>query len=262
MNQVGDLNKLHDEYFSKGLRVIAISDEPAGTIKSKLIEGKGAKYWVGSDPGKEMLRIFGGGGIPHAYLIDATGTIVKDGHAGSMDFQSLLADTFDPALGRDLHASLKALQKLYEKGEVGKAWVGAEQPAAGADDAARDAQFLRERAVAYAEWRKMLLEKAIEAKDYGAASDDLEQIPKMFAGMEVATWALEKRKALDADAEVAKEMKAFDGLAKARALEAKAEGKAKKLGPARVAYKSVVKKYPGTKAAEMAQKSLDALPPD
>lgn len=260
MNQVGHLNELHAKYYDKGLRIVAISNESPGVVKSKLIDGAGAKYWVGVDPGGAMLRAFGGGGIPHAYLVDATGTIVANGSPTQLQFEPLLADAFDPALGRDLHPSLKALETLYEKGEVGAAWAGAAKAAAAGDEAARDAQFLRERAAAYAAWRKRLVEKALEARDFAAAMEELEALPKTFAGMEVATWAGAKAKELAADPVAAKEIAAAQALVKARALEAKAEGKAKKLGPARGAYKAILKKYPGTKAAEQAQAALAALP--
>jgi uncharacterized protein (DUF1501 family) len=260
MSQVGHLNELHDKYYDKGLRIIAISNESPGVVKSKLIEGARARYWVGADPSGSMLRAFGGGGIPHAYLVDASGTIVANGYPTQLQFEPLLADAFDPALGRDLHPSLKALQKLYEKGEVGKAWAAAEKPASAGDDAARDARFLREKAEAYGAWRKRLVEKALEAKDYVTAAEDLEEISRSFAGMEVGAFASAKAKELAADEVAAKEVAAAQALRKARALEAKAEGKPRKLGAARNAYKAILQKYPGTKAAQLAQKALAALP--
>ena len=58
MAQVGHLNDLQEKYFDKGLRVVAISDEPLGLIEKKMLEEKGAKYWIGSNPGKSSMGNF------------------------------------------------------------------------------------------------------------------------------------------------------------------------------------------------------------
>jgi hypothetical protein len=260
---VGHLNELHDKYFEKGLRIVAISDEPLNKIKAVMVEELGARFWMGSDPGRETMAPFGGGGIPHAYLLDASGKVVADLHPGNLQesqIEELLAKAFDPALGRELHKSLAPLVKEYEKGAYGKAWSGAGR-SAGAEDAAlaADAAFLREKCEAAAAHRKQLAEGAIADKSYGDALDDLASIAKDFAGMEAATWAAAKQKELAQDPAIGNEIKAWEAYAKAGEKEREAEGKEKKLGPARNAYKAIVKKYPGTRAAELAQKALARL---
>ncbi|MHC4547499.1 MAG: thioredoxin domain-containing protein [Planctomycetota bacterium] len=263
MDQVGHLNQLHEKYFDQGLRVIAISPEPMGTLESQL---GNARYWIGSDPGRNTSSQFltgRGGGIPHAYLVDALGKIVSDLHPARLQesqIEELLADAFAPDLGRELHPSLKSLVKLYEKGQYGKAWTGAARLVAHDNREVRaDALYLRERTEACAGFHRKLVESGIQRKDYPTVYGDLKEVSKVFAGMEVAKWAAETKRKLDAEPAVAREVKAWKALRKAQAKEEKAGGRAKKLGSARTAYKSIMKKYPGTRAAEVAAKALRRL---
>ena len=77
--------------------------------------------------------------------------------------------------------------------------------------------------------------------------------------MELADWAQDTKKKLDADPAVANERKAWAAFLKAQAQERKAEGKEKKLKPAISAYKKIVKKYPGTRAGALAADALARL---
>jgi len=262
MAQVGHLTQLHEKYFDKGLRIIAISKESAGLIQSKVVEEKGGKYWMASDPSGDYWANFadGGVGIPHAYVVDARGKVVGEGVPGEGRIEELLAAAFDPALGRDVHGMLKSAAKLYEKGQVGKAWSAAERYAEHEDrEVKADALYIRERAEAYAAWMRKMVEGAIEDKDYAQAVDDLETMPKTFDGMEAAQWAAETAKKLDADPEVATELKAWKDYEKARDKEMRAEGNEKKLKPAITAYERLAKKYPGTRAANLAEEAVKRL---
>ena len=262
MNQVGDLNNLHKKYYDRGFRVVAVTAENTGIVNSKLIEGKGAKYWVASDPGRATLRRFSVGsvGIPHMYLIDATGKVVGEGKPGAAQIEKLLEQVFLPELGRDLHAKLKGAVKMYDKGQIGKAWAAVAKLAAGEDRTlAEDAKFLRTKAEAYGAHMKKLVESGIADKDFDMVYDDIKAIGKDFAGMDVATWVAAKKKELDADADVKNEMSAMKSLKKAAGHEEKAGDKAKKMGPAIKGYKKVVKKYAGTRAAKMAEDALGRL---
>ncbi|MHC5050323.1 MAG: TlpA family protein disulfide reductase [Planctomycetota bacterium] len=262
MRQVGHLNELHRKYFDKGLRIIAITAESLGTVESKM-KDPAPEFWIGSDPGRATQSQFKagkGGGIPHAYLIDATGKVVSDMHPASLkeqQIEELLKDAFDPSLRPDLHGSLKSLVKQYNSGQYGKAWAGAARLLEQGDRVVTaDAEHLREKAEACAAFRRKLVESGVKAKDYLTVYDDLADLSKNFAGMEVATWAADMKKKLDGDPAVALEVKAWKALRKAQAKERKAEGKAKKLGPARTAYKRLVKKYEGTAAAQKAGEAL------
>ncbi len=264
MNQVGHLEELNKKYYDKGLRIIAVSNESIGLLQAQVVEARGGNYWIASDPERATVAGYitpGRRGIPHAYLIDATGTVVSEGVPDSGRIEQLLEGVFDPALGRDLHKSLKAAVKSYEKGDYGKAHAAAARYLENEDRViSSDATFLQERCVACANFNKGLVEGGIKQKDFTTVYTDLKMISKKFAGMEIAQWAAAKKKELDGSADVATEMKAWKALKKARSKEAGAKGKAKKMGPARKAYKSIVKKYPRTRAAKMAEEALKSLP--
>ena len=264
MNQVGHLEELNKKYFDKGLRIIAVSAEPIGLLQAQVVENRGGKYWIASDPDRATVAGYispGKRGIPHAYLIDATGTVVSEGVPDSGRIEQLLEGVFDPSLGRELDKSLKAAVKSYKKGDYGKAHAAAARQVENENRViSSDAAYLQERCVACADFHKGLVESGIKQKDFTTVYDDLKMISKKFAGMEAAPWAAAKKKELDGSAEVKTEMKASKALRKARSKEAGAKGKAKKMGPARNAYKSIVKKYPGTRAAKMAEEALKSLP--
>ncbi len=116
-----------------------------------------------------------------------------------------------------------------------------------------------EKSEAYAKYTQGLIEGSIKGKDYNTAYNDLAAIAKTFAGMPVVQWSKDKKKALDGDEAVKNEMKAWKSLKKAMKVEEKAGGKQKKLGPAIKKYRSLAKKYPGTRAADMAEKALQRL---
>jgi len=260
MKQVGHLSELNDKYFDKGLRIVAISNEAMGTIKSKMGE---ATYWIGSDPSSSMLAAFGGGGIPHGYLVDANGTIVSDFHPGNLQdtqIENLLQGVFDESLGRELDGRLKGAVKCYEQGQYGKAYAAAARYVEDEDATLKaDAQYLRSRVEDCAAFRKKMVEQGIAAQDYVMVYDDLEAIGKDFDGLEIEGWAAETKKKLDADDQVSLELKGWKAYQKAQEREIKAGGKERKLGPVKSAYKSIAKKYPGTRAGKMAEEALSRL---
>ncbi len=263
MGQVGHLKELTEKYYDKGFRVVAVSKEGASLLESKMIEEKEVNYWIASDPsGSTMKRFTQAGriGIPHAYLVDATGTVVSEGFPNDQQIENLLEAVFNPELDRELNPALKSVVKTYNKGQIGKAWTAAAKFLENEDRAiSSDAAYIREKSEAYAKYTQGLIEGSIKGKDYNTAYNDLAAIAKKFAGMPVVQWSKEKKKALDGDAAVKNEMKAWKSLVKAMKVEEKAGGKQKKLGPAIKKYRSLAKKYPGTRAADMAEKALKRL---
>jgi len=263
MAQVVHLNELQEKYYDQGLRIIAITKEPTGTIESALLEAREAKYWVGSDPGGESMKQFtspGSVGIPHAYLVDASGKVVSEGVPSEQQIEKLLEGAFDAALGKDLHRSLGGAVKSYGKGQIGAAWAASgrfvEDEKRGL---AADAAFLREKAQSYAKFVRGLAESGIESKDFGTAMDDLGWLQKDFAGMEAAAWAKTKLAELKADPAVKNELSGMKALRKAQARELDAGGKEKKLKGVVSAYRKVVKKFAGTRAAVEAEAAVKRL---
>ena len=151
--------------------------------------------------------------------------------------------------------------KSYEKGDYGKAYAAAAKSLEKEDATlVADAQYLRKRCEEVAAFQQKLIESSIEAKEFSEVFAELKVVPKAFAGMEFATWAAAKKKELEADDTVKVELKAWKAYEKAQKKQAAAKGKRKKMGPARKAYQSVIKKYPGSRAAKMAESALKSLP--
>jgi hypothetical protein len=88
---VPHLQKLSDAYRSRGFTVVAVSDETTSKIEPYLRQ-QGISYGVARAPG--VLRTFGGDGYPSAWLIDASGRVVWEGHP-----MALSATTIEPLLG-------------------------------------------------------------------------------------------------------------------------------------------------------------------
>ncbi|MEM8882692.1 MAG: redoxin domain-containing protein [Planctomycetota bacterium] len=168
MQQVGHLQKLHEKYFDKGLRVIAISSESIGTIKGAVTDDRGGLYWLASDPSRETVGRYsnpGGLTIPRTYLIDATGKVVSDGMPNESRIQELLEGVLDTRVGKTLHKSLNGAVKAFEKGDYGKAYKAAGKMTEKEDAAlVADAQYLRERCVAVADFSKKLIESSAADK--------------------------------------------------------------------------------------------------
>ncbi|NJN14580.1 MAG: hypothetical protein HC813_02855 [Planctomycetes bacterium] len=195
---MGHLSELHRKYFDRGLRIIGISDEPEGLLQSKVVEERSGSFWIGSDPGGETVAGFiepGRRGIPHSYIVNASGVVVGEGIPDEATLEKLLGETFDVQLGRELAPQLKSLVRHYEKGSIGSAWSGSERYLADEDrTVAADAEFLRGKCEAYANFLRKLVEEGIAGKSYNVVFDDLKTLRKDFSGMEVSDWPRRRRR--------------------------------------------------------------------
>jgi len=77
------LNELHAKYKDRGLVIMGVTDEPSGVIR-KFQRDTPMDYAVGTDSGGRLNKEMGVEGIPHAFLADASGKIVWDGHPMSL----------------------------------------------------------------------------------------------------------------------------------------------------------------------------------
>jgi len=118
--------KVWEEYAPKGLTILALSDEASGTVE-KHIEEHGMTYPIGT--GAQSGGAYGVSGIPAAFLIDHTGTIIWQGHPGGGGWEGMLDGALEnAALLSDQWeipsppALLKKAAALAGKGEMGKAW--------------------------------------------------------------------------------------------------------------------------------------------
>lgn len=121
------LNELQAQFGGKGLTILGVTSESKKDTEP-WIEEKGVTYPWGYDEGGEMSKGFGVSGIPAAFLIDAGGRIVWQGHPASLregTIEDALKDSYK-ALTRDWPKSAKAVGKALTKGDLGDALAKAE----------------------------------------------------------------------------------------------------------------------------------------
>jgi len=73
--EMPDLQALFDKYKSKGLIVLAISDEAEAKVKP-FIQAQGITYPVMLDPGRKVNELFQVDGIPKSFVYDRDGKLV------------------------------------------------------------------------------------------------------------------------------------------------------------------------------------------
>lgn len=73
------LNELYAKYRDRGLVIVGITNEDRPTVE-KFLKGLPIKYAVAFDEGGKMGEYFRVRGIPHAFLVNADGKIVWQGH--------------------------------------------------------------------------------------------------------------------------------------------------------------------------------------
>jgi len=83
VKNIPHLNELHQKYKDQGLVIIGITDESLKTIRHFMRDNP-MHYAVAIDAKDELSKVFGIKGIPHALLVDPSGTIVWEGHPSSL----------------------------------------------------------------------------------------------------------------------------------------------------------------------------------
>jgi len=97
---VPHVNEIQEAWGPKGLSVIGVTDEPASLTES-WIETHGAAYAYAYDKGSQLARFFDVSSIPRAVIVDASGTVIFNGHPGQID-DALLAKAVQGALQKPL----------------------------------------------------------------------------------------------------------------------------------------------------------------
>ena len=114
------LTEMQKKYADKDVIFIGISAEPAEKIKEYLLEiGDQLDYAVAADRGQATIRMYFGGvhntEIPHAFVIDKTGTLVWHGHPMSgldKTIAGVLDGTYDIDTGKRMERA-RNLKTLY-----------------------------------------------------------------------------------------------------------------------------------------------------
>ena len=240
--------------------MLALSAEEEGKL-DPFVASKGINYSVGVGG---RWNGWGSGGIPHAYLVAPDGTVAWEGHPASLkdgQIEDLLRKVQKFYL-RPVAPELKQAAAAFKKGKLVTAKALAKQATevGRLDDTVKtDAEYVIARVdELLATWKKQV-EMAEASASYNDAYDVLDMIKKHFAGSEDAKWAVEKKKALKADPEVKRELKAQKSLHKLFEEGEKAAKNSKKRAALIKKVEKFVNKWEGTKTAKRAESFLDSL---
>lgn len=237
----------------RGLTVIGVTDESEAKVQPYL-EKNGVDYLIALG-GAEGYRTKG---IPHAWLVDASGTVVWEGHPASLKSEQIegylkdvrLTPSFD-----DLPEGLAKAAKSLNKGDFGKGWSALEKkledPGVGSE-----AQAAIDEIKAYGQRKLDLVDRYADGGSYTAGMDLLAALSKKWRGTEIGDAAKAKSKEWKRDKTIKAELAGEKILAKAEAL-----ARAKNPAAAAKLARSVANgsKYAGTTCQARAQKMLDKL---
>jgi thiol-disulfide isomerase/thioredoxin len=97
---VPHVNEIQNAWGPKGLSVIGVTDE-AASLTEPWISAHKAEYAYAYDKGGKLSRHFGVNSIPRAVIVDASGTVLFNGHPAQVD-EALLARAVSGALPKPL----------------------------------------------------------------------------------------------------------------------------------------------------------------
>lgn len=243
--------------------MLALSYEDPGQVADYVERlGIGLRVAAGTSKTNELYAVRG---YPTSVLVDPNGEIVWRGHPMQLTHSAVekaLEDAEEPAeneflafrLGRELGRALQPAQAAAARGELGKALQLA--VAVRADDAAskndrEDAANL----ITALEGHVALLDgqatERIEARDALRAVQVLDGLADALRDEPAGKAARERLKGLEKDEDFARELAAAEALADARAV-------LQRNGPKRAKSRleRIVKSWPGTRAAEEAERYL------
>lgn len=248
---MGHLNKLHEEYASKGLVVLGVSNEDAGKVEGWVSE-HGADFPIIVEE-SDSAEAYGSSGFPSSFIVGSDGNIAWSGHPGSIkedQIEELLTSVvYFPDLPKALNSVRKALSKgkyASAHGLLTKAIDGGKLTEEEADIATK----MRDWIDAGADGAMTSAAKKIDSEDYYSAWKTYDRVAKEYKGLAVAARAKDLAKAMLKN----KEQKLEIGAGKKFA---KIKKKLRDLSPKKAvaALKALTgKKYGDTKAGKEATK--------
>jgi hypothetical protein len=252
---------VHEEFSDDGLVVLALSNEAL-----KLVEPYADKhdlpFFVGA--GSTSQKDYGVEGIPHSYLITPDGNVAWHGHPGGLSKGTIKKALkgarkskggFLPVqLQTEEGAKPTRAEKLAADGELAKALADVEatlaDPKATSDDTAK-ATATKEALTKHVDGLFTTAETLVKNRDIARAMSLYDTLAKEFMGSERGTRAKTRRDEIAGDTKLMTEVEAAKELDKI-----KASIREIGLGKSRGKLEALVKKYPGTKAADRAKALL------
>jgi hypothetical protein len=249
---VPHLNELNKSFREKGFEIVAVSDEAVGKIE-EFIKSKSPTYGIVN--AKDVLKTYGGRGYPSAWVLDADGKCIWEGHPNNIKDEMVEEWVKGLAPGKitkEVQKQLKPAVDAYNKGQFGKAFEAVAEHLTSEDEKVKaDAEYVN----GVIEKRKAAGEA--KAKKFRDAGDLVKLLPvleeeaKGWEGSEYGKTCGEEAKTVKASKEYKLCVKAADAWAK---LEPKlvdlADDKAVK------ALEKFIKDYPNTPQAKLAEEKL------
>lgn len=216
----------------------------------KWIADKGAKYPYAYDKGGKIKSFFRISGIPHAVLIDPTGTVVWRGHPGSLA-DGTIEQHLDGALELPLWKwpePAKKARQAVQKRQYAKAL---EEARALGEDGAKYATAIE----AVVKGKAASLDKAAKSADWFTVEERGKELEKELAGLP----ELEQIKAVLAQLKSDKQAQAV--LAAQKEVRKLMSGKIKKGDIPKIEkkLKEISAEFPGSGASRDAEKALTEL---
>lgn len=230
---------MQEKFGPKGLSILAVTDEgESDTVK--WIQNKGAQYAYAYDKGGKLSRYFNVQGIPHAVLIDATGTVAWKGHPAALEEKTLEA-ALAGALPKPLYdwsPAAKGVKSAFQKRAYKSAIEQAEKLPEG-EGGAEIAKAIRTLVTSRVE----NLQSAYERGDFLAARNNATELSKDLAGLPELEAATKVLADLAANKDAANVIKGQEKVAKIRA---SGLSKRKEVEAAVESLQKLVKEHSGT----------------
>lgn len=262
MKALPSVNALYNEHKDKGLHVFLVYAQ--GHSREETEKFLAARNITVPCPHGDAN--FGGyrngwSGLPYAFVIGPDGKVAWEGRSGyAAVVNKELARIKYPGLGKlEVVKELEKAAVKFGAGDFAGARIDAEKAKekdADKEAIVADADWIIARVDAKAASLRKRVDETKAAKRYHETVAALEDLSgKGFKGMEVATAAAEELKELKKDKEVAKELKAWDALAKT----VESNKKVKDVGTQRTNLNTFAKKNEGTAAGDEARRMAEEL---
>lgn len=262
MGMVPKLVKVHEKYASKGLAIVAVSNEPKGTLDT-FSKSKSVNYRIGVDTTGAVWKAYPGRGVPRAWLIGPDGKIVFQGHPAGITDEMIETQlkAIEALKLRDVDVALAPAKTDYEKKSYGAAYAKASKALKdekAAEKVKTDAQYISDKIKEKGDAAVASVDELAAAEKYADALKRAVSIQQQFKGTEWEKAAKDKEKDLKSNPAVKREEDAQSALAMAMKSEAsfKRGRDKKKTIPG---YEAIMKKYAGTQAAAEAEERVGAL---
>lgn len=251
------LQELHEEYESKGLVILGLSDESSDEV-SAFVDEKG--YTARIAYGSQTKGKYGVNGIPATFLVGPDGKLAWSGHPSELN-DSVLEAALKGAKPRsggifgftpNTAAEGRVAQqlKLIEDGKLGKALAALStiaQDAKATEGEKSSAAALTAEIEGHVASLMNQCERQVKSLDVLRAVKVYEAVAKEFGTAQLGVDAKSKLDAIKADEKLSKELAAAEAFEKTKDSAAKLKG-----AKARDKWVEFAQKYKGTRAAERA----------